>query len=106
VSAQLEEILAKLRAYLQQHYGDRLYRLILFGSHARNEATADSDIDVLIVLEDPVEAGKEIDATGEFVANLCLDYEVLISCLFFSKARFLTEQGPLLRNIRREGVLL
>ncbi|MCE2977505.1 MAG: nucleotidyltransferase domain-containing protein [Pseudanabaena sp. CoA8_M7] len=31
-------------------YGDRLFSLILFGSHAKGEATSESDIDVMAVL--------------------------------------------------------
>ena len=42
---QLDEILGKLRSYLEQNYGDRLERIVLYGSQARGDATLDSDID-------------------------------------------------------------
>ena len=49
-------ILSTLLSQLSQHYQERLDRVILFGSYARGEATSDSDIDVLVILEEPVDA--------------------------------------------------
>jgi predicted nucleotidyltransferase len=102
----LQSVLRDLKQYLQTHYADRLSQVILFGSYARQEATADSDVDVLIVLKDPVDASAELSQTSEFVAQLCLDYNLLIARFFLPQSRFETENTPLLRNIRREGVTL
>lgn len=102
----LLDVLFALRDYLQQHYKERLDRLVLFGSHARGEATTSSDIDVLIVLHDPVDASQELQQTSQFVAQLCLDHNVLISRLFLPKSRFESENSPFLRNIRSEGIAL
>ena len=100
------QALEKLKEYLTQEYAQRLFQVVLFGSHARQEATATSDIDVLIVLNDSVNASEELQRTSQFVAQLCLDFDLLISRLFLSRSRFETENSPLLRNIRREGVVL
>ncbi len=102
----LKVALDHLKQYLKDEYSDRLNRVILFGSHARQEATADSDIDILIVLNDPVDASVEIRRTSQFIGQLCLDHDLLISRLFLPKSRYETENSPLLRNIRNEGVLL
>jgi uncharacterized protein len=99
-------VLSLLRTQLEQQYQERLDRVILFGSQARGEATEDSDIDVLIVLDDPVNASLEIRQTSEFIAQLCLEHNVLISRFFIARSRFETENTPLLRNIHREGILL
>lgn len=100
------DILIFLRDYLKQEYQDRLDRVILFGSWARGAATTASDIDVLIVLQDPVNASTELDRTSQFVAQLCLEHNLLISWLFMPRSRFETENSPLLRNIRYEGIVL
>ncbi len=99
-------ILVPLREYLQQEYQDRFDRAILFGSQARGEATAASDIDILIVLQDPVNASEELERTSHFIARLCLEHNLLISRLFMPRSRFETENSPLLRNIRSDGVVL
>jgi len=100
----VQTILAELRRRFHELYGERLYQMILFGSQAREDSDSDSDIDVLVVLEGSVDAGEEIERTGFIVSDLSLEYDVVIACVFIDKERFLTRQGPLLRNIRREGV--
>ena len=73
--------LTQLRAYVDQCYGDRLKHLILFSSQSRNEATPDSDIDVMLVLTGTENTYAEYDRISQFVADLCLEHEGLISCV-------------------------
>jgi predicted nucleotidyltransferase len=103
---QLTEILNRLRAYLQGLYGDRLERLVLFGSQARAEADHDSDIDVMVVLDGEVDAWTEIERTGEFVADLCLDYSVVICNIFMPAYRYYAKDCALVRNVVQEGMTL
>jgi uncharacterized protein len=101
---QLTPILHSLRQYLDNLYGERLVSLILFGSQAKQEAQADSDIDILVVLKDDVDSWTENKLTGNGIAELCLDYSVLICCVFISETQFRSQETALLRNISREGV--
>lgn len=105
-SPEILTLLNLLRNYLQQEYQDRLNQVILFGSQARDDATPASDIDVLIVLQDPVDASAELARTSQFVAQFCLEHNILISRLFMPQSRFESENSPLLRNIRQEGIPL
>ena len=100
------KILDSLKQYLTDEYQERLDRIILFGSYARKDAANTSDIDVLIVLNDPVNISEELNRTSQFVAQLCLEHDLLISRLFLPRSRFETENSPLLRNIRQEGIAL
>ena len=106
IGREILTILTPLQEYLQQEYQERLDRIILFGSQARGDSTSASDIDVLIVLQDPVNASAELNRTSQFIAQLCLDHNILISRLFLPRSRFETENSPLLRNIREEGIVL
>lgn len=101
-----DALLANLLQQLRAIYHDSLHQVTLFGSYARGEARPDSDIDVLVVLDQVVSPGLEITRIGELLSNLSLEYGQVVSCLFMDKTRFLTRQGPLLRNIRKEGILL
>lgn len=50
---QRDDALSRLRT-LRPHFKDmKIKRLVLFGSTARNEARADSDVDLLIDLDGP-----------------------------------------------------
>jgi uncharacterized protein len=102
----LSKILTELKAQFEMLHGDRLLHLILYGSQARGEAEFGSDIDVLIVLKPPVNPGEEILRSGQIVADLSLQYDEVISCLFMDENRYQNRNGSLLRNIRKEGILL
>lgn len=102
----LQPILQQLKQDLMALYGDRLIHLTLFGSQARGDEEPESDIDVLVVLNSPVNPGEEIKRTGKIVADLSLEHDVVISCLFMAEIDYQTRNSNLLRNIRNEGVLL
>jgi uncharacterized protein len=102
---QLATILVTLHQAFDGLYCDRLIHVILFGSQARNEAQPDSDIDILVVLKGDVDSWAEIKRTGEIVTQLCLDYSVVICCIFISEIKYQAKQTALLRNVSQEGVV-
>lgn len=100
----VSRIVEELRDRLEALYGDRLERLILFGSQARGDATPESDVDVLVVLEGEVRPVEEIRRTGGIVADLSLRTGVDVAVAFLSQERFQSEATPFVLNVRREGV--
>lgn len=104
MTARLRTILSDLRARFEKLYGDRLVKLVLYGSQARGDAEPGSDIDVLVVLRDEVQPCQEIERTGDIVAGISLDNDVVIACVFVPENRYVDEWSPLLANVRREGV--
>lgn len=106
VNRQLKEILSELKGRLQELYGERLVQLVLFGSHARGDAVEGSDIDVLVVLSGEVNASREIDRTSEIIWSISFEHDTVICCVFVGENEYRRRNGPLLRNVRREGVLI
>lgn len=102
----LKRILSELQSRLAALYGDRLLKLMLFGSQARGDATPGSDVDVLVVLAGDVSPEDEISRTGHILSEISLANDVVVSCTYISAHRYQSENSPILLNIRREGVML
>jgi predicted nucleotidyltransferase len=102
--ATVHTVLAELRDQFEVLYGSRLVQMVLYSSQAHDEATPDSDIDVLVVLQGSVQPSAEIRRTGGIVADLSLRYGIVIACVFMDEAQFRHGQEPLLRNVQREGI--
>jgi len=101
---EIKKILNEFREEIEKLYSNRLKSIILYGSWARGDATEESDIDVLIVLEGKVIPGKEIDRMIDVITEINLKYGVLISVYPVSEEDYSTINSPLLINVRREGV--
>jgi len=102
----IKPILSQLYDYLKSTYHNNLKQVILFGSEARGDATLESDIDILIVLEKPFNYYQEVQKIGEFISNLCLKYDRLISCCFTTEEQLKNQNNAFYRNIKKEGIKL
>ena len=102
----IREILLELKEALQKRYGTRLKSIMLFGSYARGEQTASSDIDIAIILEEFSHACTEIEHTGDIVSSLSLKFNTLISLVPIKEQDWHKRKTSLILNIRRDGVAL
>jgi predicted nucleotidyltransferase len=102
----LKMILDRVKQGFIAYYQDMLESVILYGSQARGDAKEDSDIDLLVILKSLVHPYEEIDKTTEFIAQICLDYDVVISWQFMSLDKFKNQDSPFLSNVKKEGVVV
>jgi predicted nucleotidyltransferase len=101
----IKRILRKLRKGLVEIHGDRLKAVYLFGSFARGEGRLpDSDIDIMVVLRGEFDYREVEQRSIEFVASLCLEYDVIIICHFISDERYAESQMPFMLNVRMDAV--
>ncbi len=56
----IDPVMRKFRAALDEAYGDRIERVVLFGSRARGDARPDSDYDVAVFLRGMESFGREV----------------------------------------------
>ena len=99
--------LEKLIPGLQEIYGDLIDSVILYGSTARGIRTADSDVDVAILLRagaTKVMRDQMLDlvvdlelACGKVLSVLCIDYD---------KFAEWKDVLPFYKNIRKDDVVL
>ena len=109
MSEAVQQLMRQLKERLSALYGPRLTTpalkgVYLFGSCARGEAEAESDVDVLIVLDRVDNYAGEIDRTSELVAELSLEYGRSISCVYVSEERWRQDQTMFLINVREEAI--
>jgi uncharacterized protein len=102
----LDELLADLKVGLIGIYGECLKGLYLYGSYARAEADEESDVDILVVLEQFDSYAREVDRTGQLASDLSLKYGITVSQVFMRQAEWLEGDTPFLSNVREEGILL
>lgn len=101
---QLAILLKDLKASLVNLYGDRLFAMILFGSQARGEATPDSDIDVMAVLNDPVNVAEDIYRMSDISWHFLDKYDELVSIIPTAKSSFVNTSTSFIRVVKREGI--
>ena len=91
---------------MEKHYGDRFAGLILYGSQARGQAEAGSDIDLLVLLQAPFDYFQEIWNLAELLYPLQLESDRLISVKPAAVQDFQAGILKFYRHARREGIQL
>lgn len=103
---QLEKILEIVKGQLRLIIQENLVHLILFGSQARKEANLESDIDILVILKKRNVADDKHEHIIDMIANLSIEYGVLVSLIYINEWQWETEKSPLLLNVKKEGICL
>jgi len=83
----------------------RPLRIILFGSHARGEAAADSDVDLLVVLPDPTDRRQAAIAIRRVLSDFLVPKDIIVTTPEEIQRRGHLV-GTVLRPALREGRLL
>jgi uncharacterized protein len=104
IDASVRQIVAEAKAILEAEYGHRLVKVVLFGSHARGEGNPHSDIDLLVVLRGDVRPSAEVARLSGPLAELSLQHDTVVSCVFVAEERYHNDRSPFLLNVRREGI--
>ena len=102
--AELTEEFAK---GIRELYGERLSKVILFGSYARGEQHEDSDVDFLVVLNGiEINGYHEIELMSPFTFDLSIKYGLSVSAVPMSTEKFEGNYSLLSNNIHTDGILL
>jgi len=99
------QALAELKEALLNRF--RLVDIRLYGSAARGQSAADSDLDVMVILEKRSPADEE--AIDDIVFRINLGHACLISTVIYDRAEIEDgpmSESPLYKNVVREGVSL
>ena len=94
---------ARFRVALADLYGERLERVVLFGSRARGEATAGSDYDLAVFVKDLGSFGFESGRLAEVEFDLLIETGAVINALPFEAGAYRTSTG-FMHEVRRDGL--
>ena len=90
-------------------YGESLKRIILYGSYARGDQTADSDIDIVILVDmAEMEIKSHRNRLSDATFDVNFENDVLIMPIVQNEAFFDRWVGayPFYNNVNNEGVEL
>ena len=98
-----DPVLKRFRAALDALYGDRIERVVLFGSRARGDAREDSDYDVAVFLKGLVDRWPEVDRIVPLVTDILYENGVSIHAMHHRAGSY-EDRTSLMREIRRDGI--
>jgi uncharacterized protein len=98
-----DPVLKRFRAAVDEIYGDRGARIVLFGSRARGVAGPDSDYDVAVFLRDMPDRFAKMDRLADLSTSILDETGELIQALPY-RADAYHEPTPLMHEIRADGV--
>jgi uncharacterized protein len=100
---QNDSVLTRFRAAVTEIYGDRLERVVLFGSRARGDAKPDSDYDIAVFIKN---AGTFTDESARLAAvstDILLDTGAVISATPFLAGTY-RERTGFMHELRKHGL--
>ncbi len=103
LSVAVDPVLVRLRQALDEVYGDRLDRVVLFGSRARGDAHPDSDYDIAVFLNQPGELWDELGKLSHITTGILIETGAVISAKPFPASAY-RERSPLMHEIRDDGL--
>lgn len=98
-----------LRDALLSRLPGLIQRMVLYGSYARGEAVADSDIDVLVIVDENSPSVIEQARVARYGVMAQYQYQPLLSLLLLSNEdwqELAKHSAGLKHNIEREGITL
>lgn len=109
MSQTMHQLIEKYVSEIRKIYGPHLKQVILYGSYARGDFRADSDIDLMVLVDLPEE---KLNWFADAVSELGFDYNVVHDIWFMPVVKnidhfhYWCQAYPFYANIAKEGISL
>ncbi len=100
----IEQLVKRVKGYLIKMYGEKIREVILYGSHVRGEATRDSDIDILVLVDESLNPFEVRKSLSDFLFEILLEEGELVSVITLPEHFFENHNYPFMLNVKKEGV--
>ena len=99
----VDPIIGKFRAELAEMYGERIERVVLFGSRARGDAQDDSDYDIAVFLYGIADRDEEADRLADIQVRMMDQASIFIDAMPFPAGAW-ADRTTFMHELRREGL--
>jgi predicted nucleotidyltransferase len=97
-----DPVLTRFCTAVGEAYGDRLERLVLFGSRARGDHRPDSDYDIAVFIKNPSDLWDELGTLSEITTAILIDTDAVISAKPFYAGSY-RERTAFMHELRKDG---
>ncbi|MBN2182697.1 MAG: nucleotidyltransferase domain-containing protein [Sedimentisphaerales bacterium] len=101
----IKKLIGRIKAHLRNVYGDKIKKVILYGSYVRGEATSESDIDILLLVDQSLNSFEVRESLSELLFDILLDEGELISVIAIPENLYENYNSPFMLNAKREGLV-
>ncbi|HKS88541.1 MAG TPA: nucleotidyltransferase domain-containing protein [Stellaceae bacterium] len=98
-----DPVLARFAAAARRAYGDRLERIVLYGSRARGDYRPDSDYDVAVFIRDPGDLWDELGVLSKITTDILVGTDAEISAKPLPAGSY-REESLFMSELRRDGI--
>jgi predicted nucleotidyltransferase len=96
-------VLTRFRDAVTAIYGDRIERVVLFGSRARGDARGDSDYDIAVFLRDLEDRAYDMDLLAYVSADVLYDLGAVVHAMPYRAGAY-DDGSPLMWEIHQDGI--
>lgn len=105
----MSELIGKYVIEIQKIYGTHLKQVILYGSYARGDFNANSDVDIMLLVDLPeVELSKFSDDLSQLGFDYNVDYDIWFMPVVknIDHFNYWRQAYPFYSNVAKEGISL
>jgi len=104
MTERIKKLAEGVKEFLNQVYDGKIKEVILYGSYARAQAGPDSDVDLLVVVDNSLKPFEVRNRLSDFLFALLMEQRELISVIVIPESFFQNYHSPFIANVKEEGI--
>ena len=102
----IRSLINQVKTCLINIYGQSIKEVILYGSFARGRATRDSDIDILVLVDESINPFEVRESISDLLFDILLEEGEFASVIVIPEKIFKSYNSPFMLNVKKEGVIV